>query len=157
MAKRNPYGRVQIGSKWFRVNKNGKPGAELVRCSNTMTEAEFVAWVLSGLRARTKLWQPANEAWKLNTRPKPAHIKGRHRVEHQCVICLQWFPKAKKKSKIIGVQLDHIIPCEGMSDFAKAPLWIARAFVEIDGYQKLCSTCHNIKSQKERKNGDSER
>lgn len=152
MRKSKPE-RVQIDGLWYRVSaKTGRPSkSPLTRCSNTMTEAEFRSWVLSGLRDRTMLWRPANDAWQLNTRPNKSG-KGRHRIEHQCADCKQWFPKKTKKNRYsIGIELDHIIPIGGLNDFAKAAQWIERAFVEVEGYQKLCTPCHAKKTKEEKR------
>lgn len=124
-------------------------GIPLTRCSNTMTEAAFRSWILSGLRSLTRKWKPANDAWKLNTRPNTSGV-GRHRVEHQCVVCLQWFPKKTRAIKV-GVELDHIVPIGGLDSFSKLEQWVLRAFVEVDGYQKLCTTCHAKKTMGERR------
>jgi len=123
-------------------------GVEKTRCSKTMTEAGFRAWILSALRSLTRRWKPANDAWKLNTRPNKTG-KGRHRIEHQCARCKEWFPKKTKKNDI-GVELDHIVPIGGLSSFSKLEQWVLNAFVEVEGYQKLCSVCHRIKTNGEK-------
>lgn len=114
-----------------------------------MTEANFKAWILSALRSRTKVWKPANDVWQMNTRPNTSGV-GRHRVEHQCVQCLQWLPRKTKQNKL-GIEMDHIIPIGGLDDLAKTPIWIEQAFIEIPGYQKLCTICHAAKTKGERK------
>lgn len=118
------------------------------RCSGTMSEAQFRGWILSALRSLTRRWKPAADAWKINTRPNTSG-KGRHRIEHQCAMCLKWFPKKTKKSNI-GVELDHIIPIGGLSSLDKLKQWVLNAFVETDGYQKLCVNCHLKKTNEER-------
>lgn len=119
------------------------------RCSGTLTEAGFRGWILSALRSLTRRWKPASDAWKLHTRPNTSG-KGRHRIEHQCVACKGWFPKKTKASKV-GVELDHIKPIGGLDSFSKLEQWIVNAFVEVDGYQKLCVACHQKKTAEERK------
>lgn len=137
----------KVSQKTGRISK-----IPLTRCSNTMTESEFKAWVLSGLRDRTRMWKPAQDAWKLNTRANMSG-KGRHRVEHQCGKCKKWLPKKTRKNDM-GIELDHIIPIGGLNDLSKAAQWIERAFVEVQGYQKLCSSCHAKKTKEERKRND---
>jgi hypothetical protein len=126
-----------------------KRRVERTRCSGTMTEAEFRNWVLAALRRLTMRWKPANDAWKINTRPNKSG-KGRHKIEHQCAMCLKWFPKYSKRSKNIGVVLDHIVPIGGLSCLSKLEQWVLRALVEVEGYQKLCTLCHQIKTNSER-------
>lgn len=131
------------------IEKDGEKysvrGVRLTRAGNTMTESEFRSWVLSGLRSRTRYWPPANAAWKLNTRPSQSSNK-RLKIEHQCNICKEWFSKAK-------MQLDHIKPIGGLSCLSKLQTWVERAFVEVEGYQKICKPCHKIKSRDERNEG----
>jgi len=122
-------------------------GIPLTRCSGTMTEAGFLGWILSALRSLTRKWKPAQQAWKLNTRPNTTG--SRHKFEHQCAHCLQWFVK-KKINKRSTIELDHIVPCGGLNHLDKASVWLSRAFVEIDGYQKLCLECHTKKSNEEK-------
>lgn len=142
--------RIQIDGQWFKISeKTGRPSkVPLTRCSNTMTETDFKSWILSGLRSKTRMWKPTQDAWKLNTRNNISG-KGKHRIEHQCGQCLQWLPRKTKKNKE-GIELDHIIPIGGLNCFSKLQQWVERAFVEIDGYQKLCTTCHAKKTKAEK-------
>lgn len=140
--------RKRIDGQWFKITPTGRIGkVPLTRCSNTQTEAEYKGWVLSGLRGLTRKWKPAADAWNVNTRAKPKDIKGKHRIEHQCSKCLEWGPKKTKKNSW-GMELDHINNIGGYS--VGFDVWVERAFVEIDGYQKVCTTCHRRKSNDER-------
>ncbi len=121
---------------------------EKTRCSRTMTEAAFRGWILSALRSLTRKWKPANDAWKLNTRPNTSGV-GRHRVEHQCALCSCWAPR-KTKANTFGIELDHKVAIGGLSCFSKLEQWIRRAFVEVPDYQKLCTNCHAVKTKGER-------
>ncbi len=148
MAKVN---RVLIDGQWFAVSaKTGRPSKiPLTRCSNTMTETDYQGWVLSGLRALTHKWLPAQQAWKLNTRPNQSG--SRHKVEHECQHCKQWFVKTKIKGKKRNtVELDHIKPIGGYSGSKSLDLWAANAFVELEQYQKLCYACHTFKTNSEK-------
>lgn len=127
-----------------------KTTSKKTRCSGTMTEAAFRGWILSALRSLSRKWKPANDAWKLNTRIKPKDVPGRHRTEHKCAQCGVWLPR-KTKQNARGIELDHITPIGGLSSLDKLKQWVQRAFVEIDGFQKLCSDkCHAAKTAKER-------
>jgi hypothetical protein len=122
---------------------------EKTRCSGTMTEAAFRGWILSALRSLTRKWKPANDAWKKGSRLKPAEVKGRHRTEHKCADCGTWAPRKTKTNKF-GIELDHIVPIGGLSSFDKLKQWVLNAFVEVDGYQKLCTDCHATKTAKDK-------
>lgn len=146
--------RIEIGGQWFRVSeKTGRASKiPLTRCSNTMTEAEFRSWVLGGLRDRTMMWKPAQEAWKLHTRENQS--ESRHKIEHQCQHCMEWFVKKKIKIGKVSrntIELDHIVPIGGLDSLDKAGAWINKAYVEVDGYQKLCYQCHQVKTNLEKK------
>jgi hypothetical protein len=125
------------------------PSKEKPYCSGTMTEAAFRGWILSALRNLTRKWKPASDALKKGTRAKPVNVAGRHRIEHKCADCGVWAPK-KSKTNTFGIELDHIVPIGGLSSFSKLQQWITNAFVEVDGYQKLCTDCHKIKTQREK-------
>lgn len=142
--------RVKIDGQYFKVSeKTGKPSkVPLTRCSNTMTESDFRSWILSALRSLTRKWKPAQDAWKIDVKPN-ASGKGKHRIEHNCVHCNKWFPRKTKVNKM-GVELDHIQTLGGLDHLSKAEQWIERAFVEVEGYQKLCIDCHQKKTNSER-------
>ena len=125
--------RIEIDGQWFRVSdKTGRASkVPLTRCGNTMTESEFRSWVLGGLRDRTMMWKPAQEAWKLHTRKNQSG--SRHKVEHQCQHCLNWFVLKKikiGKTSRNTVELDHIKPIGGLKpDFSNAGEWVNNAYV----------------------------
>lgn len=129
------------------IEKEGKfytvRGVELTRASHTMTESEFWAKILSALRNATRFWKPAQD--KLNEgRRNSMSSNKRLKYEYNCESCRKWFPQKE-------IQLDHIIPCGGINGIDKVAGWIEKAFVEIEGYQRLCVSCHNKKTLAERK------
>lgn len=148
--------RVFIDGYWYRVNsKTGKPSkVPLTRCNNQWTESEWRSWILSGLRSKTMMWPPAQQAWKLNVRPNQSG--SRHKYEHQCAICKDWFVK-KKVGNRNSVELDHIVNCGGLNDLKKFAEWADKAYTDTNSYQKLCIACHNFKSLKERRQGKDEK
>jgi hypothetical protein len=131
------------------VEKDGKfysaRGVELTRASHTKTENEFIAHVLGSLRNGTKFWKPKMEKLAEGRRPNQSSNK-RLKWENNCEQCKQWFPES-------SIQIDHVIPCGGISGddwLDKIKEWIIKAYVEIDGYQRLCKQCHAEKTKKER-------
>ncbi len=117
-------------------------GVPLTKCSNTMTNSQFVAFILSGLRRLTKYWKPKLDKMLEGRRPYTGTDK-RTKYEYQCATCKQWFKKS-------GIEMDHISNCGGLKDIADVPRWIEQAFCEKEGYQILCKPCHLIKTQQER-------
>lgn len=121
-------------------------GLELTRCSNTMTEGQFAQFILSALRKATTRWNPKWDKLKQGRRPNQSTNK-KLKWENNCEECNEWFPESQ-------IQIDHIIPCGGLSGedwLDKIKPWIIRAFVEIDGFRRLCKSCHLKKSLEERK------
>ncbi len=120
-------------------------GALLTRASHTKTEAEFWASILSALRRATKYWKPKLDKLYENRRPNESANKNLD-WEYQCNHCKEWFAESK-------MDVDHIIPCGGINGLDKVCGWIERAFVEMDGFQKLCKPCHTIKTNAEKTKG----
>lgn len=118
-------------------------GVPLVRCSGTMTEREFVAYILSGLRRLTKFWKPKLLALQ-DARRAYSGTDKRTKWEFQCAECGKWF---KQKD----IEADHITPCDGLAGLWDMERWINAAFVEKEGYQILCKKDHLAKTLAERR------
>ncbi len=117
----------------------------LCRASQTLTEAEFSAKILSILRNGTKFWKPKMDKLIEGRRPNQSNNK-RLKWENNCEQCKKWFPEKE-------IEVDHIIPCGGISGddwLDKVKGWIIKAYIEIDGFQRLCKTCHNKKTIEEK-------
>ncbi len=128
------------------IEKDGKfytpRGIELTRNANTMTEAQYFAMILSALRGTTRFWKPCLMALEAASRPSQSTNK-RLKKEYQCNHCKEWF---KRKD----VEIDHIIPCQGITSYDRIVTWLMLAHVE-EGFQILCKPCHRIKTNEERK------
>jgi 5-methylcytosine-specific restriction endonuclease McrA len=48
------------------------------------------------------------------------------------------------------LQVDHVISVVGSEGFLNWDLYIKRLFVESDGLQNICETCHKHKTQSDR-------
>ncbi len=122
-------------------------GVELTRNHHTMTEAQFSAFILSILRRGTKFWKPKMQKLAEGRRPNQSDNK-RLKWESNCEECLGWFPESQ-------IEIDHTIPCGGISGpdwLDKIKGWVIKAYVEIEGYQRLCKTCHLKKTNTEKGN-----
>jgi len=140
MATKKPKQQRQlIEGKWRRITPTGKVGVELTHCSNTMTKAQMVGRVLSALRESTRYWIPKMD--KLN---EGKRRRANGDWENTCEGCGDWF-------RLPDLEIDHIIPCGGMNCFSKAQGWLERAFVEKEGFQRLCKICHLSKTLREKK------
>lgn len=137
---------MEINGLFFRLRSNGKPGVEVPYCNHTMTKAELFGRILSFARQGTKFWPPAQQKL-IEGRRKYTGDDKRIKWEYQCELCNGWFLKRKTKPNI---EIDHIVPCGGMNDWDKIVGWYQRAYVDTEGYQRICSICHLEKSKKER-------
>ncbi len=122
-----------------------KPKAPLVRCSGTMTESAYLAWIRSALRSKSLRWPPRAEALALNRTPYNGPNKCQ-KWEYHCTLC---------KGVFMGtdVVVDHhpkpagsILCAEDIGPFAQ------NLFCEVDNLRVLCSPCHDVHTLSE-KNG----
>lgn len=97
----------------------------------TLSEAGFRSFIISALRKQSLRWKPINECRKKN------RVR---RGVYRCEIC----GKLIKKGEV-----DHISPVVPVSGFTTWDDYINNMFCEIDGFQLLCSECHEIKTNKE--------
>ncbi len=108
-----------------------------------MTEAAFISFVKSALRAKSRFWKPISETLK-----KAKIARGVYR----CNVCQQEVPVSHvvngKRRKF--VQVDHIKPVVSEMGFVDWNQFVENLFCEEDNLQVICSTCHDIKSQQER-------
>lgn len=116
------------------------------RNNNTLSESAFWSFIRSALRNKSRWWKPIAQA-KLNARRPYSGSNKRQKFEYQCNHCKKWYPEKK-------INVDHIIPAGTLTCSADLPGFVERLFCEIDNLQVLCESCHNIKTQNEKKNGN---
>jgi 5-methylcytosine-specific restriction endonuclease McrA len=104
-------------------------------CNGQWTAPRFRSFVISALRRASCRWAPKYSA------RKGARI-GRN--QYRCASC----------SAIVGnkdIAVDHIQPVvDPACGFTTWDDYIARMFVEADGYQAICRSCHAAKTKQER-------
>lgn len=123
-------------------SKIKKPRSVKTRNAGTMTDSAFFSFIRSALRQKSRWWKPITQC-KLNSRRAYKGANKRQKFEYQCNNCKGWFPDKE-------VAVDHIIPAGALNSSNDLPGFVERLFVEIEGLQVLCSSCHDIKTQKER-------
>lgn len=124
------------------------------------TTAKFFGFIRSGLREKFNRWPPKYEvlakARKLieltDDNGEPLKYKtGRRQGESRCIYnyqcngCKQWFKQTE-------VQVDHITPAGSLRTFADLPSFVSKLFVGVEGLQVMCYTCHQTKTNEEKKN-----
>lgn len=107
------------------------------------TEAKFWGFVRSALRAAWSKWPPKYRVLAKAKRNYKGPKKNQ-KYEFQCAHCSKWFP-AKQ------VSVDHITPAGTLRCYEDLPAFVEKLFVSEDELQVLCATCHNVKTQEERR------
>ena len=109
------------------------------------SDAKWRGWIVSLLRRGTMKFPPRNEALRAaKTEKKINASSGRLAQHYRCAGCKEEFP-AK------GVCVDHIQPViDPNGSFVDWNTYIERMFCPVDKLQVLCSSCHDLKSSKER-------
>jgi len=113
------------------------------------TTARYRAFVRSNVRKMHTKWPPFREAQAAGRRDKPSDVPGRHKFEHQCEHCKQWFP-------IKQIELDHRTPCGSIMGLGENIVhedigpFIERMLAPVEGYIKLCLDCHQKVTNEER-------
>jgi 5-methylcytosine-specific restriction endonuclease McrA len=133
MAKRIQKKRPVKRSKVAKTRNNG-----------TMSESAFWSFIRSALRQKSRWWKPVSECKQKVKRAYKGTNK-RQKFEYQCNHCKNWY--AEK-----NINVDHIIPAGTLTCANDLPGFVERLFCEVDNMQCLCTECHNIKTQNERKN-----
>ena len=108
--------------------------------SGTMTESMFFGMIRSALRQKSRWWKPIQECKKEAKRAYKGKNK-RQKFEYQCNNCKQWFPEKE-------IDVDHITDCGSLKSFNDIGDFCKRLFVEKEGLQCLCKTCHLKKHKK---------
>jgi hypothetical protein len=107
------------------------------------SEAKFWAFLRSGLRAKWTRWPPKYAVVAAAKRPYVGDNK-RQKFEYQCAACSNYYPQKE-------VSVDHIVPVGTLKSFDDLPAFVQKLFVGVDKLQLLCDTCHNKKTQDERR------
>lgn len=126
-----------------KAKKPRKGAAPKTRNSGTLTESAFWSFIRSALRQKSRWWKPVSECKQAARRVYKGPNK-RQKYEYQCNHCKKWH--AEK-----NINVDHIIPAGTLTCANDLPGFVERLFCEVDNLQCLCSECHNIKTQNEKK------
>lgn len=108
------------------------------------SESKFWQYIRSTLRRAWMRFPKRYEALTDARRDYKGDNK-KQKYEYQCNICKEWF-----KNK--DVQVDHVIPAGSLNGYSDLPGFVERLF--CNQLQILCSSCHKIKTLKERSKND---
>lgn len=113
-----------------------------VRNSGEWTEARFTSFVKGSLRGA--MWPPKFKSIEkafIGHGINPA--TNRRCKMYRCACCGQDFPQKQIKA-------DHIVPVVGPEGFIDWNTFVARLYVEVQGFQAVCEGCHKEKTNAER-------
>lgn len=116
---------------------------EKSRCAGTMSEAMYWSFIRSALRQKSRWWKPISVC-KEKARRAYTGINKRQKYEYQCNSCKGYFPDKE-------INVDHIHPAGALNCGQDLPGFVERLFCEVEHLQCLCKSCHDIKTQEERK------
>ena len=116
---------------------------ERTHAGGIWTRAKYFAFIRGALRRASMRYPVKFQVLEASRRDKPKAAKGRHRFEHQCNACSDWFP-AK------DVAVDHIEGAGSLKEYTDLPGFCERLFCEPSNMQVLCHPCHQIKTNEER-------
>jgi len=110
-----------------------------------MTEAARRAFIVSGLRSKSRRWHPVYDTLNAAKVGRMTNEStGRMAMHYRCAQCGGNFPQKQ-------VAVDHIEPVVDVEQgFVDWNTFIDRLFGEQDGLQVLCKTCHDSKTRHER-------
>lgn len=114
---------------------------ERTRAGGQWTEARYWSFIRSQLRKGFMTYPVKHHV--LGQAKKVVEGK-RHRFEYECAVCHQDFTGKE-------VQVDHMKPCGSLSKPEDLPGFVGRLFCEAEDMQVLCKTCHQAKTNEERK------
>jgi len=122
--------------------KRKKTSVIRTRGSGSYTESEFWSLIRSALRQKSRWWKPISVC-KMNARRVYKGSNKRQKFEYLCNVCKNYFPEKQ-------INIDHIVPAGTLKCSEDLPGFVARLFVEVEGLQCICETCHSLKTEKER-------
>lgn len=116
------------------------------RNAGTWTESEYWGKVRQALRQAMRYWK-VGQAVKAKARRKYKGKNKRQKYEYQCAECKGWFRDKE-------VQIDHIIEVGSLRCSEDLAGFLERLTPESESaFQLMCKSCHQIKTNKYKKNG----
>ena len=117
------------------IAQRRKQRVERTRAGGEWTEARFFQFLRSALRLASRRWPPIARHALEDSRRKYIGPNKRQQWEYQCSSCSEYWKRTE-------VQVDHIVPCGQLKSFDDIQGFTQRLFVEKEGLQIVCKTCH---------------
>lgn len=112
------------------------------RCSGTMTESQYLAFIRSCLRSKWLRWKPRSDILQMSRRNKQK--EGKHKFEYQCSICKDWFLQKEMEVDHYPKSAGSILSVEDIGEFCN------NLFCEVENLRVVCKPCHEIHTLSER-------
>lgn len=116
------------------------PRVPRTHAGNTWTKARYFSFIRGVLRNAFSRYPVKHHAKKAAQEKK----KGEKRFSYRCASCRKLYPNSE-------VQVDHIEPAGSLKEYSDLPGFVERLFCEAENLQVLCKTCHQKKTNEERK------
>ena len=110
------------------------------RNGGTMTNAMFFQWLRNVLRRSSMYWKPVAQVRKEAQVPYKGANK-RRKYSYVCSCC-------GKEFAATGVDIHHKVPAGTLTSFDEISSFAERLFIEKEGLECLCHSCHNQKHEK---------
>ena len=123
--------------------KNSRARTPPYRHHTAWSEARFWSFIRSALRSAWSRYPPKYIV-VANARRVSQSANKKLKWEFQCNSCKGFFPQKE-------TSVDHIKPAGTLRCYEDLPKFVEQLFVGVDDLQVLCSVCHQIKTQQERK------
>jgi 5-methylcytosine-specific restriction endonuclease McrA len=104
------------------------------------TKARYFSFIRGLLRGGFTRYPVKHQVKKQASRK----MKGGRRFEYHCSLCKKWFPNSQ-------VEVDHIIPAGSLRSYEDLAGFVSRLYCEPENLQVVCKTCHQKKTNEERK------
>ena len=132
-------------SKPGRAGSTARRKVPRVRNAGTWTEAEYWSRLRSCLRGMFRWWLPARAVLRRARRAANGVRGARVKWVYECAACHGCTFIRRE------VEVDHVIPCGSLRSLADLAAFVERMTPEAEsGFQVLCKSCHQTKTNKER-------
>lgn len=105
------------------------------RCSGTMTESQYLAFIRSALRSKWLRWKPRGDAF-LSARRKAQGDNKKLKWQFQCAVCSNWFAQKECECDHYPKDAGSILSVKDIGQFCE------NLFCETDNLRICCKPCH---------------
>lgn len=116
-----------------------------MRCSGTMTESQWLAFIRSALRSKWLRWKPRSDAIKLAQQPYKGSNK-RQKYIYTCAICHGELTSGELEVDHYPKDAGSILSLDDIGEFCN------NLFCEVDNLRVVHKSCHKIYTHSQKMN-----